>query len=105
MMDRKQVLQNVKERLQEVYGDRLRGVVLYGSEARGEADADSDVDMLVLIDGPGDWWSEARKIIDALYDLVLEIERPIHALPVAVEDFNAGKYALYRTVQNEGVFL
>ena len=34
-------------RLQARYGDRLAHVVLYGSHARGEADADSDVEVLV----------------------------------------------------------
>ena len=46
------LLARIKSCLQAVYGDRLRGVVLYGSEARGEATPDSDVDILVLLTGP-----------------------------------------------------
>ena len=51
-LDTSTLLAHIKSRLQAVYGDRLRGVVLYGSEARGEATPDSDVDILVLLTGP-----------------------------------------------------
>src|SRR5438105_4094489 len=36
-LDTSTLLARIKSRLHAVYGDRLRGVVLYGSEARGEA--------------------------------------------------------------------
>jgi len=51
-LDTSTLLARIKSRLHAVYGDRLRGVVLYGSEARGEATPDSDVDILVLLTGP-----------------------------------------------------
>ena len=38
-------------RLRSVFGDRLREVRLFGSYARGDADEDSDVDVLVVVDG------------------------------------------------------
>ncbi len=34
-MTREELLTEIKTRLEAAYGDRLRGVVLYGSEARG----------------------------------------------------------------------
>lgn len=40
----------LKASLEVVYGERLKGVYLYGSYARGEADAESDVDVLVVLD-------------------------------------------------------
>lgn len=36
--------------LQAIYGERLKGVYLFGSYARGDADAESDVDVLVILD-------------------------------------------------------
>jgi predicted nucleotidyltransferase len=52
-LDTRTLLARIKSRLQAVYGDRLRGIVLYGSEARGESTPDSDVDILVLARRPG----------------------------------------------------
>ena len=42
-----ELLKEIKVRLSAAYGERLRGVVLYGSQARGDARPDSDVDILV----------------------------------------------------------
>ncbi|MCX6601865.1 MAG: nucleotidyltransferase domain-containing protein [bacterium] len=45
------ILDELKRRLSEHYGERLERVVLYGSQARGEAAEDSDVDVLVVLRG------------------------------------------------------
>ncbi len=41
----------LRQKLGAIFADRLRDVVLFGSYARGEATEDSDVDVLVLVDG------------------------------------------------------
>ena len=43
-MERNTLLKTIRSALEGMYGRRLRGVLLYGSEARGEACADSDID-------------------------------------------------------------
>lgn len=40
----------VIERAREVFGDRLLGVLVVGSWARGEAAAESDIDVLVVVE-------------------------------------------------------
>jgi predicted nucleotidyltransferase len=97
------LLARVKARLQAIYRDRLGGGVLYGSEARGEAAPDSDIDILVLLTGPVALGRELRTIIAALYPLQLEMERPLHAVPVDVHVYEAGEFALYRNAQREGI--
>lgn len=93
----------IKSRLQAVYGDRLRGVVLYGSEARGEATPDSDIDIMVLRAGPVVLGQELYKIIEALYPLQLEMNRVLEAFPVDEADYLRGEYAWYRNAQKEGI--
>jgi uncharacterized protein len=102
-MDSDSFLRTVKSLLGKAFGPRLRGVVLYGSEARGEASPDSDIDLLVLLVAPVDHGSDSRKCIDALYDLVLELERPIHAKPVDAERYARQDMPLYRSATAEGV--
>ena len=43
------VLQELREGLERELGDQLEDVLLFGSRARGEARAGSDVDVLVLL--------------------------------------------------------
>jgi uncharacterized protein len=95
----------IKLRLEAVFPDRLRGALLFGSEARGEAGEDSDVDLLVLLDGPVQLGRDLETIVRALYPLQIELERAIHALPVPIETFEAGEYGLYREAKREGVAL
>jgi predicted nucleotidyltransferase len=45
-----QLLTEIKNGLDRMYGGRLQGVYLFGSRARGEGAPDSDVDILVVLD-------------------------------------------------------
>ncbi len=44
------VLKDFIERLKRELGEHLEGAILFGSRARGDADEDSDYDVLVLMD-------------------------------------------------------
>lgn len=103
LLDKKILLARIKTRLQDVYGDRLRGIVLYGSEVRDEATLESDIDILVLLTGPVALGKDLRTIIHALYPLQLESERLIDATPVDIDVYEAGEFALYRNAKREGV--
>jgi uncharacterized protein len=46
----KQLLKELKSGLNVIYGDRLKGLYLFGSYARQEQDAESDVDVLLALD-------------------------------------------------------
>lgn len=102
-MNCQELLAEVRRRLVRVHGQRLRGIVLYGSEVRHEARVDSDIDLLVLLEGPIDYGTDLRTNIDALYDLVLSLERPISAMPVDIDVYEAAAYPLYQNAKAEGV--
>jgi predicted nucleotidyltransferase len=104
-LDTSTLLGRIRSCLQAVYGDRLRGVVLYGSEARGEETPDSDVDILVLLAGPVALGRDLQTIIEALYPLQLAMDRVLEAFPVDEADYLRGEYAWYRNVQKEGIQL
>jgi len=102
-MTTEQILQQIKARLQSAHGDRLRGVVLYGSQARGDAQPDSDVDILVLLDGDTDYGRDLLTNLEALYPLALEIGRRISAKPASIDEYEKAECPLYRRVREEGI--
>jgi predicted nucleotidyltransferase len=97
--------QEIKTRLEAAFRDRLQGVLLYGSEARNESREGSDLDLMVLLEGPVRLGQDLETIVKALYPVQLELDAPIHASPVSAEVFRAGEWGLYRNAQREGVFL
>ena len=103
MMERNELLRRVKSLLRTAFGERFQGVILYGSEARGEAASDSDIDFLVLLGGPTDHRRDSRMCINALYDLVLELERPIHAKVADAAEYTSQTSPLYRFAEQEGI--
>lgn len=97
------VTQKCKDALSEYYGARLKSLILYGSSARGEADRASDIDLLVLLSPPLDYFAELRRIVDILYPIQLESEQLISAKPALASDYEMGSLSLYRNAQREGV--
>ncbi|PYJ76305.1 MAG: nucleotidyltransferase [Verrucomicrobia bacterium] len=53
------LLAEFKTRLKTIYGERLKGVFLYGSHARDQGGPESDVDILIVLD---DWEHYAGEI-------------------------------------------
>jgi len=66
------------------YGDRLVGLYLYGSRARGDHDAESDADVAVILAGEVAFWREICVLSDLSYDELLDHEVFIDAKPVAL---------------------
>ena len=97
------ILAKCKKTLREHYGVRFAGLVLYGSMARDEAKADSDIDLLVLLNGPFDYFQELRTLTDLLYPIQLVSDRLISAKPAAVDEYKRGSLQLYRNAAREGI--
>jgi predicted nucleotidyltransferase len=97
------IIQKCKEVLEKHYGDRFAGLILYGSQARGQAEAESDIDLLVLLQGPFDYFQEIWSLTELLYPLQLESDRLISVKPAAVQDFHAGIFQFYRRARREGI--
>jgi predicted nucleotidyltransferase len=56
------ILNRIFRFAQATFGAKLDEVVLYGSYARGDYDAESDVDIMVLVDMPNERLSKYRRV-------------------------------------------
>lgn len=92
-----------KQRAQELYGDRLHQVLLFGSQARGEATDASDVDLMVVLEGPVDRFEEIDRMGELTWQIDMEHEVLLSVVPVAKPDFEQGNSPLLRNVRREGV--
>ncbi len=49
------ILRSLRRELARVLGDQLVSMILYGSQARGQARSDSDIDVLVVVRDDSDY--------------------------------------------------
>ena len=96
-------LQRFVADVRAAYGSRLDRVVLYGSRARGDADLDSDIDALVVLDDCADFWVEHRRIGDMAIRASEGAETIVSAMPMGRRDFEQRNSPLLLNVRREGV--
>jgi type I restriction enzyme S subunit len=97
------VLKKCRSVLESLYGPRLRGVILYGSTARGTDTEESDIDLLVLLDGPVDVAEEIFRIWGVLMPVQMELDRLFSVAPADAESYQRGELNFYRNVSEEGI--
>jgi uncharacterized protein (UPF0332 family)/predicted nucleotidyltransferase len=94
------------DRLRAYYGERLAAVVLYGSRARGDADQESDVDLMVVLADEFDSTSEQLATSDLTEDLEDKFGYPLLCTIVATgDDYNRRMLPLFINVRREGIEL
>jgi predicted nucleotidyltransferase len=98
------VLIRFRKALDGMYGNQIERVVLFGSRARGDADAESDYDVAIFLKNFHDRWSEVERIVPVVTDILYDAGAFIHAMP-----YRAGAYRertpLMHEIRREGVDL
>lgn len=102
-MEKHELIKTIKERLSLVFGKRFKGIVIYGSFARGDERPDSDIDVLVLLDEIYDLGEDLKKSISSIYRLSLDLDRRISVKPVSVHEYENKDCPLYRHAHTEGI--
>lgn len=96
-------LERFVNELRGVYGARLDSVVLYGSRARGEAEDEADIDTLVVLNRPEDFWVEFERISPVASRISLDYDVVISAIPAGIRDFREARDPFFLNVRREGV--
>ncbi len=90
--------------MQRLYGRRLSRIILFGSFARGEAHAESDVDLLVLLhDEEMDLFGELDDMLEDKHRLLLQHGRLLNAFPATEKGYAQRSELLYYNVAEEGI--
>ena len=107
MMQRNQIVDKIRQIVKAV--SPTADTILYGSQARGSARADSDIDLLILLDGEGEKPSIAQEetITMPLYELELQTGVLISPLVMLKKQWynRPIKTPFFYNVMNEGIKL
>ena len=104
-MRRTEVIEQIKDIIRHVAPTAK--IILYGSQARNEARSDSDIDLLILLDGEKITLKEEEAITLPLYELELKTGISISPMVMLKKlwENRPFKTPFYINVTNEGIVL
>jgi predicted nucleotidyltransferase len=97
------LLAELRRRFETLYGERLVQMILFGSQARGDAEPGSDVDVLVVLKDPVHVGEEVDRTIDLVADLSLQYNEVISCVFLDENRFKHRYGPLLRNVRREGI--
>jgi len=98
---RRDAAREFARRLEQLLGDNVRSILLFGSVARGEDDASSDVDLLVIVEDEG----EVPDLSEAIGSWMVEHDEVLQLHVVSREDYEELRSrgtAFANTIAREG---
>jgi len=103
-MEIEHILKEFREKVEKLYGKRLKKIILYGSYARGQAnDEHSDIDLAVVLDGDISPGKEIDRMIDIITDINLDYGVLLSVYPVSENDYRSVNSPLLLNVRREGI--
>jgi predicted nucleotidyltransferase len=98
------ILKEFKQKITELYGRRLKKIVLYGSYARGQAsDEHSDIDLAVVLAGTVEPCKEIDRVIDIITDMNLDYDILLSVYPVSERDYTSVNSPLLLNLRREAI--
>jgi predicted nucleotidyltransferase len=100
-LEERQLLNRFKAEVKKALGNRLDRIVLFGSRSRGDAEPDSDFDLLVSVQSLQK--TDKKKVFAVATGLSLEYGTVLTVLVLSTEEFTEDRYFyLHENVQKEG---
>jgi uncharacterized protein len=93
--------------VEAAYGENLDQIVLYGSRARGDWEAESDIDLLVVLKQIKDFWADVRMLEAIAYNTTFGSGVPIvlSVIPIRTEEFMMPATPFVSNLRREGVLV
>ena len=98
-----ELLEELEEAVQRIYGDNLRDLYLYGSHVRQQQTPQSDVDIIIVLKDFADYWREIQRTSHVISELSLKYDVTISPVRVREVDWREGKSPFLNKVRRESV--
>jgi len=99
------ILNQTYQGLQTLYKEQLEQIILFGSQARGDAQPDSDIDILIVLKHAFVYSQESDRISHLIANLCLEYNVLISCAFATYEQVQFQNTAFFRNIRREGVVL
>ena len=97
------ILAELRHRFEALYGERLVQMILFGSQARGDAEPGSDIDVLVVLKDPVHPGDEIDRTIETVAELSLQHAEVISCVFIGENRFMHRYGPLLRNIRREGI--
>ncbi len=97
------ILTILHQEMKKLLGEKLETIYLYGSQARGEAKANSDIDVLVVLTGDFDYAQMLDLTSDVVWKLSLENDIVISRVFISKFNFDQANTPFLLNVHREAV--
>ena len=97
------IVKDLSDRLHAIYGPRLARMMLYGSQARGDADPQSDVDVLVVLRGEVKPCEEIARTAEDVAAVSLQHNAVVACTFLSEEEFRSRNTPFLLNVRREGI--
>ena len=97
------ILAELRRRFEVLYGTRLVQMILFGSQACGDAEGGSDIDVLVVLRGAVSPCDEIARTIEDVADVSLHHNEVVSCVFISEEWFERERSPLLLNIRREGV--
>lgn len=98
-----EILKILKDELFRIYGERIDSIILYGSQARGDAREDSDIDVLLVLKDDFNYLEMLKLSDDEVVSLSLENDVVISRAFVSRKEYKEKQSPFLINIRREGV--
>lgn len=100
----REIIEDFVRELRKEFKENLAQVIVFGSQARGDATEESDVDVLVVFKKLEDYWKISNRVGKLAYAMTFDKDRAVVLSTIVMEEgeFLTGGSPLLLNIRREG---